>query len=274
MSEFDIDIKIGFNSPKSNPEIFEFQPNEDEFENRLQHLGERQNRLRRENPDEIRGEQRIHQSPFADCESSRWLEMPPPPFKAHQPIGKTSNVIEYSNGQKAEIARDEAGRVSNFHTADGVSYSRAEEGAGDRQSLIAKLGGKDPGADYQYLRIENGSGRKSNGHNDKVVIAKISQSADHVTTVETLYPVKQTVRYFPNGDVEHEFPGGANTRTRTTPNGFTYALTSYPDTKVEPRFIVTAPDGRNKIFNVNPQTGQMEEKTQEFHLPKKVLQKK
>jgi hypothetical protein len=197
-------------------------------------------------------------------EEQNYLDCSPAPYGARYNERRRVEEICYQNGRAATVELSSTGEVSRFVASDGVAFSRQDSKDDYRAAILARLGGKDPGPEYHFFGVENGGSGKSNGNNDRQIIAKVSQSPDKTVVVETLYPVKQTVRYLPNGDIEHEYPGGSKTRTRVGERGFTYQLTTYPDARPG-RFIVTAPDGKHrKIFDVDPRDFQLKDRTSEF----------
>jgi hypothetical protein len=179
-----------------------------------------------------------------------------------------SETINYRNGRFATISERD-GKVLDFTAQDGVKFERINDPTlEDRQALIAKLGGKDPGPEYQFYRITDGSQKNSAGHNDKVVIAKISHDANNNIKVDTLYPVKQTMEYLANGDMIHTMPGGARTVTREATDGRRFVKIDYPNPETKGRLLIYAPGEKNpRTFEVNEKEKKLEELTKKYYLP-------
>lgn len=148
--------------------------------------------------------------------------------------------IDYPNGQKAELSVAEDGRVAKFTSGDGVTYTRVKPSAEQEQALRARLG-ETPPQGYYFYQVENGSQGKSNGNNDKFIIARFGHNEDGAIQVSTLYPVEQSTTYLPNGDFIHAYGDQARSATRTFKDGTTATITHYPDPEIKPNMTINRP---------------------------------
>ncbi len=179
--------------------------------------------------------------------------------------GLRERQIDYPNGTCAELVEDGKGSVYQFKSADGVTYSRQDPAMEDREAIKARFGGKDPGPEYHVFKVEGGGQGKSNGNNDKFVIARIDERDDNVL-VKTIYPVPQATLYRSNGDYRHGYPGGVMTQTKVESDGTRLTVTDYPDSASPSRLTVTRPEDMHpRVFSLTADSKIEEELTSKYY---------